>query len=504
MKFNKLLFIQKEQLFKSGTEILPYLLFSLPVVLTANLPFFWDTLQLASRHAHFFYETRFSSWFLPNEMDSGHIPAFGIYLAMMWVIFGKTLVVSHLSMLPFVLGAVYQTRKLTDFLFSTRYNWLISCLLLIDAAILTQFTLVSPDVWILFFFIMALNALFRQKPFFLAAALTGLTLTSMRGMMLVAALFIAGWITRMIIRPDKSVSTVRISRDYFVKAFPAYLPAFLVALTYFSLHYLRTGWIGYHADMPWAVHFERVNASGFFRNCVILGWRLADNGRITLWVILIYLTIKMIHLKIKPDRQAVRLIILTLTILLTLSYPALTYRNLAGHRYLIPVYFLVTLTTVCHLIRLPAIKGRKLILIITGLTLLSGNFWVYPDRIAKGWDAMLAYLPYQQLRKEMIVFIDRQNIGYTDVGTDFPNNIPFKFIDLNGDTRSFGSIENGMDSFRYIFYSNVFNGFSDTELKALRTDWKVLKATHKGQVKVILYEKYGTAGLPVTGSPPGK
>jgi hypothetical protein len=153
---------------------------------------------------------------------------------------------------------------------------------------------------------------------------------------------------------------------------------------------------------------------------------------------------------------------------------------------------------------MPAIKGRKLILIIIGLTLLSGNFWVYPDRISKGWDAMLAYLPYQQLRKEMIVFIDRQNIGYRDVGTDFPNNIPFKYIDLNGDTRSFGSIESGMDSFRYIFYSNVFNGFSDAELKALLTDWKVIKTTHKGQVKVILYEKRPTEVLPITGFTPGK
>jgi hypothetical protein len=104
----------------------------------------------------------------------------------------------------------------------------------------------------------------------------------------------------------------------------------------------------------------------------------------------------------------------------------------------------------------------------------------------------------------MIVFIDRQHISYRDVGTDFPNDIPFKYIDLNGDTRSFGSIGNGMDSFRYIFYSNIFNGFSDAELKALKTDWKILKTMHRGQVKVILYEKRGTAGLRFNGFPPGK
>ena len=52
------------------TGFLPYIIFCLPLILTARLPFFWDTLQLASRHAHFFYENGFSSLFLPNDMDS--------------------------------------------------------------------------------------------------------------------------------------------------------------------------------------------------------------------------------------------------------------------------------------------------------------------------------------------------------------------------------------------------------------------------------------------------
>jgi hypothetical protein len=469
-------------------DLLPYLLFSLPVVLTAGQPFFWDTLQLASRHAHFFYETGFSSLFLPNDMDSGHIPAFGFYLALIWKVFGKTLVASHLSMLPFVLGAVFFTRKLTGLLFSTKYDWLLSCLLLADAAMLTQFTLVSPDVWILFFFTMALYGHFREKRLLMAVAMAGLTLTSMRGMMLAAGLFFAGWMSVLILRPEKPVSSVKISFGYLLQSLPVYLPGLLIAVTYFSLHYLKTGWIGYHADMPWVVHFERVDTAGFLRNCLVLGWRLADNGRIILWAVLIYLTVKMIHLKIKPGRQAVRLIILTLTILLALSYSSLTYRNLSGHRYLIPVFYLVSLTVLYLLFRVPGIEKKGLIAALIGVCLLSGNCWVYPDRIAKGWDAMLSYLPYQALRKEMILFADQQQIRFSEVGTDFPNNIPVKYIDLNNDTRSFGSIEKGMDGFRYILYSNVFNGFSDAELKSLQTGWKVLKTLHKGQVKMILYE----------------
>jgi hypothetical protein len=474
--------------FNRGLEILPYLLFSLPVLLTAGLPFFWDTIQLASRHAHFFYESNFSQVFLPNDMDSGHIPAFGMYLAFVWKIFGKTLIASHLSMLPFVMGTVYFTGKLTDLLFHTRWNRLITCILLADATILTQFTLVSPDVWLLFFLTMALYSSFREKRGLLAFAAVGLTLTSMRGMMLVAAIFVAGWIILLMEQAGTSKSLVKTTWKYILKSLPVFLPAFLTASVYLVFHYIRTGWIGYHTGMPWAEHFQRVNTAGVLRNLLIMVWRLADNGRIFIWLTGILLTGCIILRKIRMDHTGKKLLVFTVVFLGTLSYSALMYKNLSGHRYLIPVFFLGTLTVLYLLFNTSGTKWKPLMAGILALGMVSGNFWVYPDRISKGWDAMLAYLPYQHLRKEMIQYINLQHINYAEVGTDFPNNIPLEYIDLNEDTRSLGSKEDHMENFRYIFYSNVFNGFSDAELNALQSEWKVVRTLHRGQVKVILYE----------------
>ncbi len=66
-------------------------------------PFFWDTIQLASKHAHFFYD-RGGEWaVLPPEIDSGHPPALGYYLAFLWAVFGKNLATGHWAMLPFLL-----------------------------------------------------------------------------------------------------------------------------------------------------------------------------------------------------------------------------------------------------------------------------------------------------------------------------------------------------------------------------------------------------------------
>jgi hypothetical protein len=96
-----------------------YLIFLILLSATVSYPFFWDTIQLASKQAHFFYETGFHSIILPNEIDSGHIPSLGIYLALLWKIMGKSLIVSHLAMLPFVMGIVFQSILLVRRLFSS-------------------------------------------------------------------------------------------------------------------------------------------------------------------------------------------------------------------------------------------------------------------------------------------------------------------------------------------------------------------------------------------------
>ncbi len=476
----------KSQWVHFGLNFLPYFLFSMPVILTARLPFFWDTLQLASRHAHFFYETGFSSLFLPDNMDSGHIPAFGMFLALMWMIFGKTMLVSHLSMLPFVLGAVYFSGRVVRVLINDRHPWFWTILLLGDAAIVTQFTLVSPDVWLLFFFSMAICGFFENRRLLLTIAVAGLTLTSMRGMMITAALFMAGWITSII--SQRKEHFIPVSWDYIKKSFPVYLVPFLLAAGYLGMHYLRKGWIGYHEDMPWAVHFQRVDFRGFLRNGLVLAWRLVDNGRLFIWILGILLIIRIFKFKIKINSDLKKILILLSVVLVILSYSALSYRNLSGHRYLIPVFYLVTLTVAGLLQVLKQEKCKLLIATVLLAGLVSGHFWVYPDRISKGWDAILAYLPYQSLRTEMIRYIDRENIPFQEVGTDFPNNIPLKFIELSEDSRSLGSIEQGISNFRYIFYSNVFNGFSDDELDNLFGKWKVVKQLDRGQIKVILFK----------------
>ncbi len=88
------------------------LIYSILFLCTSGNEFFWDTTQLASKHGHWYYENNFKYLLLPNHLDSGHIPAFGMYIALMWKLFEKSLFISHLAIFPFTLGILYQVYKL--------------------------------------------------------------------------------------------------------------------------------------------------------------------------------------------------------------------------------------------------------------------------------------------------------------------------------------------------------------------------------------------------------
>ena len=125
------------------------------------------------------------------------------------------------------------------------------------------------------------------------------------------------------------------------------------------------------------------------------------------------------------------------------------------------------------------------ILIIAGL--LSGNFWVYPDKIAKGWDASLAHLPFHHLRHEMMKYIDQHHIPVSETGSRTPNTAIIDHIELNGDQRAFPWADLSKD--KYVFYSNICNVFTDEEIDELKNQWLVEKEFRCLQVRVTLYKR---------------
>ncbi|MDX1939851.1 MAG: hypothetical protein SFU99_04820 [Saprospiraceae bacterium] len=460
--------------------LLYWLIAIIAIWLVRNNVFFWDTVQLGAKHAHWYYENNFKYLLLPEEIDSGHPPIFGMYLAALWKISGKSLTVSHFAMLPFVLGIIYFLLQIGKYLVNEKYAPLLVLLNLLDPTLAAQCLLISPDVILVCFFLMGLYAVLEQKNWLKTIAMLGLAMISMRGMMVVMILFLL----EITIYSNSWQNLLRTS----IQKVKYYIPAGLFALAFLVFHYQQTGWIGYHSDSPWSPSFARVDAKGFFKNIAVLGWRMLEFGRIFMWIILIIIVLQKKFQDWWQDATFRSLFSLFIFSILLLTPSLLLHQGLSAQRYLLPIYLSITFL-VFYLIfnYLQYKKNRSIAFMIAFVGLSTGNLWIYPDKISQGWDATLAHLPYYQLRAQMLNFIEQESIPPDSIGTAFPEIGPFKFKDLSDRTEGF--VEKDLQKQDYILYSNVMNDFTDNEIDNLFKYWSPIK-TYKNQgVRVVLYKK---------------
>jgi len=250
-----------------------------------------------------------------------------------------------------------------------------------------------------------------------------------------------------------------------------------------------------------------VDLKGWLKNLVVVVWRLLDYGRIVLWSMAAFLLLQWLlkrkNRTIEEDTSSFNTQTFTskfqslfLFIILPLIFylPFITLRQTPIlHRYFLPTILLVSILFVLFLGFIKSQKARNFAFVVAVMALLSGHFWVYPDRIAKGWDASLAYLSYFKLNDEATAYIEDKNISFEAVGSEFPAVNPRKFTHLKEtDLRHFIDKDAyELTDFKYILQSNVMNDFSEQDLEALQPakgDWRLEKEFRNGQVYIRLYE----------------
>ncbi|MEO1518607.1 MAG: hypothetical protein AAFV95_26575 [Bacteroidota bacterium] len=438
-------------------------------------PFFWDSLQQASRVAHWMYEGRGSGLSLPAELDSGHPPFFGWYLAYIWSLLGKELWVSHLAVLPFIAGIFWQSQLLVRHYLPAHAFHVGLLLLLLDATLLAQMSLVSPDLVLYFAFLWAWYSQVKDRPLAMALAGVLLAMVSIRGLFLLLILWLfACWRKRGL-------------RALVGNSWP-FVPALLVAFGYYGWHFGQTGWWLSTPGENWGQQRGLVGPAGVFRNVAVLGWRLLDCGRLLAWLLLAGLLARKLWMRSALDDKSQELLAMGTAYLLVFGPVFLLLSNPIGHRYLLPLFACASLLLVRMLLSFRPNRRSWLPLCVgVILCMLSGNFWIYPRHISQGWDASLAHWPYFELRDQMIRHIDSQGIDLGQVGSEFPNLGPIDWIDLNGRREQFAPKD--LKKQQFVFYSNVFNDFSDAELAELEAHWKPLQLYEKRGVCVVLYGK---------------
>ena len=156
-------------------------------------------------------------------------------------------------------------------------------------------------------------------------------------------------------------------------------------------------------------------------------------------------------------------------------------------RYSLPIFVILDLLVLKLIFnKVPDVKWRNVYLVLVIAAMAFGNLVVYPRHVAQGWDSTLGHLPYYELRRDAIDYMKKENIPFNKTGTTFPNTAHTKHIDLSNDNWQF--TKKNLETNEYLFYSNVFNEFTQQELRTLELRWRKIYDSNKLGVKVIIYK----------------
>lgn len=439
--------------------------------------FFWDSISQISVPANWYYDTGFQTFFLPDDIATGHPTFAGMYVALLWKLFGKTLLVSHLAMFPFIFGILFQIKRYLESAdLNKRFQWLILAITVIDATLVSQFSMVSFDTIQIFFFIWSLNSVTLNKRLSLAFSFTGLCLISLRGTICAGGVVIFNLLYNHI--NSKKIS---------LKILFPYLPGLVAFIIFLSSFYLEKHWIIHNiVSKNWQQSSEIASFDEVIRNTGIIFWRLIDYGRTALWIVFGYVIYCGIRKRILFDNFFRNTLLIAITQLIIFSPVLIFSRNFIGHRYLLPVIIPVSICTIYWVLRYS--KKPLLIFGLISAIIISGYFWVYPKTVAQGWDATPAHWPYYKIRKEMISWMKSDSVQVQQAGSFFPNLASFKLTDLSDETKSFKEADLSKDN--YVLFSNVFN-VPDYKIEELFTDsrWKEIKKIDRMNVYMILFKK---------------
>jgi hypothetical protein len=463
---------------------IPYFLLFL---LTSHNALFWDTIQFAGDHPNWYYSNNFRYLLLPDYCDSGHPPAFGMYLAFLWKIFGRSLFVSHAAMLPFIVLIVVQAIRTGAILFpeKERFALLTTLLLLSESVLITQCTLVSPDILVAGFFLLALNAIWAGNKLHLTLAVAIMGIISTRAMMCSVALYL---FSLSYYSKEAGRSTGLWLSFAFKKVLP-FLPGALLAFAYFAYHYWVKGWVGYPKNSTWAAGFEIMKPARILRNILVLGWRIVDLGKIFTIIVFLFLACKWVRGKMnfeEGQRQIAKsLFVLIVALFLITALPLTLYQGLLGHRYLLPLTISISILT-AYLLFHSNIRYKMFVFTTMVLVQLSGHFWTYPRAVSQGWEGTLGHLFFYKMQKEFRDFMVEKGIPKDEVATS-PTLMKSDYrLFLTNDTTTFKEFET--DTTQYVWYCNVTNAMNRQADYYFR-NFEIVKQERRGNVEMVLFKR---------------
>ena len=99
-------------------------------------------------------------------------------------------------------------------------------------------------------------------------------------------------------------------------------------------------------------------------------------------------------------------------------------------------------------------KSKKKNYFFLFIGFLSENLCIHTKKIAQGWHATLAHVPYHSLRLEAIDYLNKEGIKIEEVASFFPNCTTLDLIQNSLNQHRFSEFK-GKN--KYVFYATVYN-----------------------------------------------
>jgi len=453
-------------------------------IISINNCYFWDNIQQISNEAHWFYLNDYKTMLMPDIAGAEitatgyHPPLMGIMTAALWKVLGYKLWVSHAFILMWAIVLIFNLWKLIRILFSENYAGWVMLIVLIEPTLLTQFAIGSPDFILFTAFVICLRGILERKMLVLSVGIFFLCCINMRGIFAGAILFFVHCYYSYLQKNDNQ------NLRLFFKTLLPYLPTFILLSVYFVYYFTEKGW--FFSGSQDTAHYSIPNESGkIIRHIAEFGLRSIENGRILIWLTGIYIAFLTYKSKVKLTLH--EKVLLSFFLLLTGLYVLfifITQMPLSA-RYFMPQFFLLTILTLLGIFKFYNKHKINFFLILIICFELTGNLWIYPEKIAKSWDCTLAHLPYYELRKECFNYIDGEKLDYNDISGGFCIHGKRDFIELNKVNKTVGSDNNK----KYFIYSNISN-VVDSMSDALHNtkNWTPIKRFEKWPVFITIYK----------------
>ncbi|MBO5850253.1 MAG: hypothetical protein J6Q47_03115 [Paludibacteraceae bacterium] len=405
--------------------------------------FFWDSLVILSRPATYLYENGLTA--LPFPQELGVAPTFlHFYTALVWTLFGRTSLVTHLSFLPFILLLLFQIYKLCkrfvgkDFLLMT-FLFVVS-----DPTFVAQTLGLYADLFLMAFAICSINNILENNRLRLIVSLFLLAAVGERGMLMAIALTILYFFIEFR-KEHNFLFSLR-------STFYVFLPTFFCLISFVVYQKITTGYLllDNSENSDWGMHWRLVDFRQFMKNCLALGFRFVEYGRLFLWITFVYLLIKVRKKAMEPFLFSAYCIIFVVLLVATLPW-----YNPFGMRYFLLLYLLFALNLARSISISLSKKKAKTLLFALILLLSCSHFYVYPERLSQSWDSSLAHLPYFDLRRQTIDFLKENNVPFSEVGVSFPLTEKHKLTDFSDENGEFSNYDFKQN--RWIIYTNIGN-----------------------------------------------